>query len=89
MTDEQNEVQAELTDSELLAEWTEIKKTVEDLELDIVKNVRGVAAAGVRARKALRDLKTKLAVFVRNTIKRDKVKKAEKIAEKKAAKASA
>jgi hypothetical protein len=71
-----------LTDSELLAQWSEIKKNVEDLELDIVKNVRGVASAGIRARKVLRDLRTKLTVFVRNTIKRDKSKKAEKKAAK-------
>jgi hypothetical protein len=82
MTDEQKEAQRELTDSELLAQWSEIKKNVEDLELDIVKNVRGVASAGIRARKVLRDLRTKLTVFVRNTIKRDKSKKAEKKAAK-------
>lgn len=63
------------TDNKVLTEWNDIKALVEALELDVVKNARGVAAAGVRARKGLRALKSKAAELVKLTVSLDKVKK--------------
>ena len=59
----------------VIEKWTELKKLVEDLELDVVKNARGTAAAGVRARKGLRDLKNLASVLVKMTVETDKVSK--------------
>ena len=56
----------------LLTQWTELKVLVESLELDVHKNARGNKSAGVRARRGLRDLKTKAANLVRATISAEK-----------------
>jgi hypothetical protein len=66
------------TDNQVISKWTELKALVEQLELDVVKNAKGVAAAGVRARKGLRDLKTKAADLVKTTVDLDKAKRAAK-----------
>lgn len=66
------------TDNQVILKWTELKAIVDALELDIVKNAKGVAAAGVRARKGLRDLKTKAAELVKTTVELDKAKRASK-----------
>lgn len=66
------------TDNQVIAKWTELKQIVEALELDVVKNAKGVAAAGVRARKGLRDLKAKAAELVKTTVELDKTKRAAK-----------
>lgn len=66
------------TENEVVAKWNELKALVEELELDVVKNARGVAAAGVRARKGLRELKAKAADLVKTTVDLDKAKKASK-----------
>jgi hypothetical protein len=66
------------TDNQVIAKWTELKGIVEALELDVVKNAKGVAAAGVRARKGLRDLKAKAADLVKTTVELDKEKRAAK-----------
>lgn len=66
------------TDNSVVTKWNELKKLIEDLEIDVVKNAKGVAAAGVRARKGLRDLKTKAAELVKTTVELDKAKKATK-----------
>jgi len=66
------------TDNSVLAKWTELKALVETLELDLQKNARGVAAAGVRVRKGLRDLKARAAELVKTTVELDKAKKAAK-----------
>lgn len=66
------------TDNQVIAKWTELKAIVEALELDVVKNAKGVAAAGVRARKGLRDLKSKAAELVKTTVELDKAKRAAK-----------
>lgn len=60
------------TDNPVLAKWNELKDLVEALELDAVKNSRGVAAAGVRLRKGLRQLKARSAELVKLTVARDK-----------------
>lgn len=66
------------SDNSVLAKWSELKALVEALELDLQKNARGVAAAGVRVRKGLRDLKARAADLVKTTVELDKAKKAEK-----------
>lgn len=59
----------------VIAKWNELKTIVESLELDVTKGARGVAAAGVRARKGLRVLKTKASEIVKLTIEAGKAKK--------------
>lgn len=73
------------TDNAVLVKWTELKAVVDALELDIVKNAKGVAAAGVRSRKGLRELKTLAAVLVKLTVDLDKAKRAAKPAKPKGA----
>lgn len=62
----------------VLTKWNEVKSLVDALELDIVKNSSGVAAAGVRARKGLRELKAKVADLVKTTVGLDKTNKVNK-----------
>jgi len=59
-------------DNKVLKMWNEIKETIESLELDVNKNAKGVAAAGVRTRKGLREVKTKVADLIKLTIELDK-----------------
>lgn len=66
------------TDNSVTAKWDELKALVATLELDLQKNARGVAAAGVRVRKGLRDLKARAAELVKTTVELDKAKKAAK-----------
>jgi hypothetical protein len=66
------------TDNQVILQWSELKSLVESLELDVVKNAKGVAAAGVRARKGLRELKQKTAALVKTTVELDKGKKTSK-----------
>lgn len=73
------------TDNQVIAKWAEIKAVVESIELDVFKNAKGVAAAGVRARKGLRDLKRKADSLVKTTVALDKAKKASKADEAPAA----
>lgn len=58
--------------NDVLAKWNELKLTVEALEVDVAKNARGVAAAGVRARKGLRSLQAKCKELVKLTIELEK-----------------
>jgi hypothetical protein len=60
---------------ETWTKWVELKTLVEMTDLDVLKNARGVAAAGVRARKGLRLLKTKATELVKLTVQIDKAKK--------------
>lgn len=66
------------TDNPVIDKWTEFKALVNELELDVVKNARGTAAAGVRARKGLRELKQRAAELVKTTVELDKSKKVTK-----------
>lgn len=66
------------SDNTVLSKWSELKAVVDALELDLQKNARGVAAAGVRVRKGLRDLKARAADLVKTTVELDKAKKASK-----------
>lgn len=61
--------------NKVLDRWNEIKSLVEALEHDVTKNSRGVSAAGVRARKGLRELKAKVSDLVKLTIELDKSEK--------------
>ena len=48
--------------------WEELKALVESLEEDVQKNASGNKAAGTRARKGLRSLKTTATELVRLTL---------------------
>ena len=52
----------------LLALWSEVKVTVESLELDVQKSAKGNASAGVRSRKGMRHLKTTIGEFVKESV---------------------
>ncbi len=65
----------QMSDNEVLAKWNEVKSLVESLEHDVAKSARGVAAAGVRVRKGLRELKTKASDMVKTTIAFEKSSK--------------
>ena len=65
-----------LTDT-VLAKWNELKTLVNDLEVDVAKNARGIAAAGGRCRKGLRQLTTASKELVKLTLELDKSKKSE------------
>jgi len=62
--------------------WTEVKTLVEAIELDVLKNARGNASAGVRVRKGLRLLKKVASELVKTTSAQDKVNKEVKHKEK-------
>ena len=64
------------TDNKVIACWEELKAVINGLEFDVAKNARGIAAAGVRARKGLRTLKLKTAELVKLTVILDKAKRA-------------
>jgi hypothetical protein len=59
----------------LLEQWNEIKLLVESLDLDVTKIAKGNSSAGVRARRGLRLLKTKLNEFSKLTIQEEKKKR--------------
>lgn len=48
--------------------WEELKALVESLEEDVQKNASGNKAAGTRARKGLRNLKSAAAELVKLTL---------------------
>jgi hypothetical protein len=64
-----------MSENEVLAKWADLKALVEALEHDVAKNAKGTAAAGVRVRKGLRELKTAAGDLVKLTITLDKTKK--------------
>ena len=59
-------------EEKIVAMWDEVKGVMSAIELDVLKNARGTAAAGVRARKGLRTLKAKVAGLVKVTVELDK-----------------
>lgn len=61
-----------MDNNQVLDKWNELKTLVESLESDVVKNAKGTAAAGVRARKGLRQLQAKSKELVKLTIELDK-----------------
>jgi hypothetical protein len=52
----------------VLNKWNELKVLVESMEEDVQKNANGNKAAGTRARKGLRSLKSAAAELVRLTL---------------------
>ena len=54
--------------SNVTSKWEELKTLVESLEDDVQKNATGNKAAGTRARKGLRTLKTTAAELVKLTL---------------------
>ncbi len=54
--------------SNVLEKWTELRNLVESLSDDINKNAGGNKAAGTRARKGLRVLKTTASELVKLTL---------------------
>lgn len=66
-----------MSDNEVLSKWSELKSLVESLEHDVAKSAKGVAAAGVRVRKGLRELKTKAGDLVKTTLTFEKSTKSE------------
>jgi hypothetical protein len=67
-----------MSDNEVLAKWEELKAVVESLDLDVAKAAKGVSAAGVRSRRALRSLKTKTGELVKLMLTLEKSSKEEK-----------
>ena len=61
-----------MSDSPVLLKWNELKSLFESLEVDVTKNARGVAAAGVRSRKGLRQLQTTAKELIKLTLELDK-----------------
>ena len=62
----------EFTRDAMSEQWDELKKLVESLELDVVKNIAGNKSAGTRARKGLRLIKQKAADVVKTSLNADK-----------------
>ena len=54
--------------NDVLNKWTDFKLLVETMEEDIQKNAAGNKAAGTRARKGLRTLKTAAGELVKLTL---------------------
>lgn len=67
-----------MSDNEVLTKWNEFKGLVEALDHDVLKSAKGVAAAGVRVRKALRELKAKSSDLVKATLTLEKSLKEQK-----------
>lgn len=64
-----------MDENPVVAKWDELKALVVEIELDLVKNAKGNAAAGLRTRKRLRSLKGMVSDLVRVTLERDKAEK--------------
>lgn len=63
---------SEFTKEMMSAQWDELKKLVESLELDVAKNISGNKSAGTRARKGLRLVKQKVSEVVKTSLESDK-----------------
>lgn len=66
----------------LHTQWASVKTIVEGLELDLVKNQKGVVAAGIRLRRALRAVRKQVSSMIKATVEQDKVRKAARVAKK-------
>jgi hypothetical protein len=55
-------------DNNVMDKWNEIKTLIESLEADVIKNAEGNKAAGTRARKGLRTLKSEAGELVKITL---------------------
>jgi hypothetical protein len=54
--------------NDVLNKWEDLKLLIESLEEDVQKNASGNKAAGTRARKGLRNLKSAAAELVKLTL---------------------
>jgi hypothetical protein len=52
--------------------WALIKEAVAEIDVDVLKNAKGNASAGIRARKGLRALRNKLSELVKVTLEEGK-----------------
>jgi len=57
-----------MTTNNVLNKWTQLKTLVETIEEDVQKNATGNKAAGTRARKGLRNLKSTASELVKLTL---------------------
>jgi hypothetical protein len=64
-----------MSENEIIAKWAEFKTLVESIDLDVHKNAKGNASAGIRARKGLRQLKKDAAELVKATVEAEKSRK--------------
>ena len=62
----------------IVEQFENIKSLVEQTEVEVMKNAKGNASAGNRARKGLRQLKREAAELVKLTIAEEKRRKEEK-----------
>ena len=53
-------------------QYEELKSLLISIEVDLLKNLNGNKSAGVRARKALRDVKKQATDIIKNTIALEK-----------------
>lgn len=67
---------------DIYVKWSEIRAMVEQLDEDIAKNARGTVAAGVRARRGLRDMRKRISVIVKQMVAQDKETRDAKAREK-------
>ena len=63
---------SDATTATILENWEALKALVEEVELDVHKNAHGNKSAGVRARRGLRELKTKAGALVKLTLETQK-----------------
>ena len=56
----------------IVTQYEELKVLVEILQTDVLKNAQGNKSAGVRARKALREVKKAAAGLVKSSLTHDK-----------------
>lgn len=66
-----------MSENEIITKWAELKTLVETIDLDVHKNAKGNASAGIRARKGLRQLKKDAADLVKATVEAEKARKTE------------
>ncbi len=53
-------------------QYAELKNLLLSIEVDLLKNLEGNKSAGVRTRKALREVKKKASEIIKNTIALEK-----------------
>ena len=54
------------------SQYAELKNLLLSIEVDLLKNLEGNKSAGVRTRKALREVKKKASEIIKNTIDLEK-----------------
>lgn len=64
--------------AKIVEQWERVKVLIASTEDDVLKNARGNASAGVRARKGLRALKSEAATLVKMTVEEAKAAKTAK-----------